>query len=207
MAVAFSGGHLGEWSALPGLRDAVPPASGGAEPPPSEGQPVAPAPGGSPSAPNAGEASAAGSAAVAPPAPGEQPAAPPAEPPSSTVSRQQVSVSLLPGPVHIDVTPQTLSIADARGSTYGWELSLGNAAVGPLMGVQPESASGVAASGTRLAKDVTAGSYGSTGGAWVWRLDQADLAHGVTVTFRAPDCRTVTHTYAPAGGELHVTVA
>ncbi len=75
------------------------------------------------------------------------------------------------------------------------------------MGVQPDSAAGVAASRARISKDPTPGAYGSTGGAWVWHLDQADPTRGVTVTFRAPDCGTVTHTYAPAGGELHVMVA
>ncbi len=123
------------------------------------------------------------------------------------MTRQQITFAVLPGPVHIDVTAETLSIADARGSTYGWELTLGNAAVGQQMGVQPGSAAGVAASRTSIRKDLTPGAYGSTGGAWVWHLDQADPARGVTVTFRAPDCGTVTHTYAPAGGELHVTVA
>jgi len=212
MAAVVSGGNLGEWASLPGLRDAVPPASGGAEPPPAGVDAVAPARGRSAAAPGSGSGSTAVSApalsaVAAPPTTGDQPVAPPAELPSSTVIVQEITFAVLPGPVHIDVTAETLSIADARGSTYGWELTLGNAAVGPLMGVQPESAAGVAASRARISKDLTPGAFGSTGGAWVWHLDQADPARGVTVTFRAPDCGTVTHTYAPVGGELHVTVA
>lgn len=211
MAAVLSGGNLGEWASLPGLRDAVPPASG-TEPPPAGAEAVAPAPGGSDAAPGSvsGAAAAtqpAASPAAPPTAGGEQPAPPSAEPPSATVTRQTITFAVLPGPVHIDVTAATLSIADARGSTYGWELTLGNAAVGPLMGAHPGSAAGVAASRTTIRKDLTPGAYGSTGGAWVWRLDQADPARGVTVTFRAPDCGTVTHTYPPSGGELHVTVA
>jgi hypothetical protein len=123
------------------------------------------------------------------------------------VTRQQITFAVLPGPVHIDVTAETLSIADARGSTYGWELTLGNAAVGLLLGVRPESAAGLVTGRISIRKDLTAGAYGSTGGAWVWHLDRPDPTRGVTVTFRAPDCRTAVHTYEPEGGELHVTVA